>query len=907
MIDSSYLALIQNASLLLALALVFDTTSRIWKSSQTLWMKLVLGVIVGFIGIFVMNTPWIYGQGLIFDTRSILLSLSGLFFGAVPTMIAILMTALYRFSLGGAYVTGISVIFATGLLGIGWRHLRLKTKEKKPLIKIKWWQLYLFGLLVHVVMLLLMLTQPAYVSWPLLQTISVPIILIYPAVSLLLGLLMTNRLRRENVIEENRKSRERLASMIKVTQYAENEPQSFIDFAMEEAVKLTESKMGFIFYYDEDSQKFTVSSWSKTAMELCKIPAPQLVYELEKTGVWGEPVRQRKTLILNQFKAQNPLKKGFPEGHPDIENLLEVPIFSENKIVAVVGMANKATDYDEFDAAQLSLLMEMVWKTEESKKAALALRHSEENYRFLFNQSADGIFISNQAGELQDVNDSGCAMLGYNCDEIKKNFQTLFSDAKEYYINDHLKQTLQVGRSYLSEQKIKNREGELIDLEILTQLLPDGRVQKIVRNISDRKLAEENARKAQQKLMDLLQTADDSRKALLSVIEDQKEIEEALRKSEQSYRNLFENITQGFAVHKILVDEEGKPCDYVFIAANPAYEELTGLKAKEIIGKSVRECLPGVEQKWIDTYGKVALSGNPVRFEDYTAAIGKYYDVGAFSPEPGYFAVIISDITSRKNYEIQIQNFNVNLEKKVKERTEELETANRELESFSYSVSHDLRAPLRSINGFAQIVTEEYNDKLDPDLLRYFNLIRKNASMMGTLVDDLLNFSRLGRQSISRKSVNTSKVVQEVIDFLQPELLLKKIQVQMGDLPDCEADPALLRQVFMNLISNAVKFTDQAANPQIEIGYLPHYKRGQDEVSCYYIKDNGVGFDMKFYDKLFGVFQRLHRAEDYDGTGVGLAIVHRIVEKHGGRVWAEAAIDQGATFYFTLGERENGK
>jgi PAS domain S-box-containing protein len=280
--------------------------------------------------------------------------------------------------------------------------------------------------------------------------------------------------------------------------------------------------------------------------------------------------------------------------------------------------------------------------------------------------------------------------------------------------------------------------------------------------------------------------------------------EDALRKSEQSYRNLFENITQGFAVHKIILNQENTPVDYMFVSVNPAFEKMTGLNSKDIVGKCAYTILPGLEKKWLDVYAYVALSGTPVRFEDYSASLDKYYDVAAFSPEPCYFATIISDISEQKKYEMQIRNFNIELEKKVKERTAELETANHELESFSYSVSHDLRAPLRSINGFAQIITEEYMDQLDPELLRYFDLIRKNASMMGNLVDDLLNFSRLGRQSITRKPVNTSKLVREVIDLLQPELLSKKIQVQTGDLPDCEADPSLLRQVFMNLISNAV-------------------------------------------------------------------------------------------------------
>ena len=430
-------------------------------------------------------------------------------------------------------------------------------------------------------------------------------------------------------------------------------------------------------------------------------------------------------------------------------------------------------------------------------------------------------------------------------------------------------------------------------------MLPDGRVQKIVRDISERK-------KTEQELQNLLKISDDSRKALLSMIEDQKEIEEALRKSEQSYHNLFENITQGFAVHRIILDENNKPIDFQFLSANPAYEELTKLSAKEIVGKKVKTIQPEISQKWIDIYGEVALTGKPIRFEDHNIHLDKFFDVIAYCPEPGYFAVVLSDITSRKKYEMEIKNFNAELEKKVRERTAELETANHELESFSYTISHDLRAPLRSINGFSQIVLDEYAEKFSPELTRYFELIRKNATMMGNLVDDLLNFSRLGRQALEKTTVNPVQIVHEVIDSLQTEIGNRNIDISIRDMPECEADPALLRQVFVNLITNAIKFTNLREKPKIEIGYLKNQKQGSDIVSCYFVKDNGVGFDMKFYDKLFGVFQRLHRAEDYEGTGVGLAIVDRIIRKHGGKVWATAEINKGATFYFTLGESENG-
>lgn len=899
---SSILALIQNAALLLAMAVVFDTTIHYWKIKGNFVKQALLGCLLGGIGIVLMNTPWKYGEGLIFDTRSILLSLSGLFFGTIPALIAMAITAVYRLSQGGAYITGISVIIVTSLLGIGWRYLR-----KGDLINLKWWQFYLFGGVIHVVMLLLMFTQPIIVALPLLSKISLPIMIIYPAATLLLGLLMQNRIRRETAVEEIQKSRGRLKSMVDILQNLGEDDQAFNLFVLEEAVKLMESELGFIFYYSEESKQLTLSSWSKKALEICTIPVPQTVYELEKTGIWGEPVRQRKPIIINNYHTLDPLKKGYPTGHPELNKLLEIPVFIDNKIVAVVGVANKAVDYSDFDVDQLTLLMEMVWKAIERKKVIENLRISEENYRQLFNQNIDGIFITNSEGDCVDVNDSGCSMLGYSLDELKQDYKEIFRNDDRTIDIENVTKEISPGRRLIRERKLQTKSGSLIDVEITTILLSDGRIQKAVRNITERKKADQNVINAQHELQALLKTSDNSRKALLSVIEDQKEIEEALSKSEKSYRSLFENITQGFALHKIILDESGKPVDYQFVAVNPAYEKLTGLSAKKIIGKTVLEALPGVEQSWIDTFGEVAISGNAKHFEDYTGAIGKYYDVTAFCPEIGFFAVVISDITERKKYELDIQNFNLVLENRVKDRTAELENANHELESFSYSISHDLRAPLRSIHGFSQIILEDYSKNLDPEVNHYFDLIRKNATMMGNLVDDLLSFSRLGRQSLNHVNVDSASIVKEVIESLQSEIRDRNINITMVELPEVKADPSLLRQIFVNLISNSIKFSRDKIQPEIEVGFETQIIEDGLIHAYFYVKDNGVGFDMKFYDKLFGVFQRLHRAEDYEGTGVGLAIVDRIVKKHGGNIWAESAIGEGTTFYFTLGESENGK
>lgn len=229
------------------------------------------------------------------------------------------------------------------------------------------------------------------------------------------------------------------------------------------------------------------------------------------------------------------------------------------------------------------------------------------------------------------------------------------------------------------------------------------------------------------------------------------------------------------------------------------------------------------------------------------------------------------------------------------QRSVDLTAANKELEAFSYSVSHDLRAPLRAINGFSGLLLKEYAPQLPPEAQRYLGLVRSNAQQMGQLVDDLLAFSRLGRQPLNKHTVAPADLVQAVLTTLRSDLNGRRVEITVEDLPPCQADPALLTQVFANLLANAYKFTAPREVACITVGGCTH-----EQEQRYFVRDNGVGFDMRYAHKLFGVFQRLHRAEEYAGTGVGLATVQRIIHRHGGRIWAEAALDQGATFWFTL-------
>ncbi|KPQ41552.1 MAG: sensory transduction histidine kinase [Candidatus Methanoperedens nitroreducens] len=236
-------------------------------------------------------------------------------------------------------------------------------------------------------------------------------------------------------------------------------------------------------------------------------------------------------------------------------------------------------------------------------------------------------------------------------------------------------------------------------------------------------------------------------------------------------------------------------------------------------------------------------------------------------------------------------------EKELLKRTTELESANKELEAFSYSVSHDLRAPLRAIDGFSRVMLEEYNDKLDDEGKRYLNIVRDNTQKMGQLIEDLLALSRLGRKEMQVSRIDMTKLAKTVFDEIKEANPGRNIQLEIKTLPPAYGDQAMIHQVLVNLLSNAIKFTRFKEKAVIEIGSIVR----MNEI-VYYVKDNGVGFDMQYLNKLFGVFQRLHSTEDFEGTGVGLAIVQRIIHRHGGKVWAEGKVNEGSTFYFNLSE-----
>jgi len=270
-------------------------------------------------------------------------------------------------------------------------------------------------------------------------------------------------------------------------------------------------------------------------------------------------------------------------------------------------------------------------------------------------------------------------------------------------------------------------------------------------------------------------------------------------------------------------------------------------------------------------------------------------EVAPLMKEHGKGAVVMHiNITERKIAELALQDMNESLESKVKERTAQLEEVNQELEAFSYSASHDLRAPLRAVNGFSKILEEDYGKVLDDEGNRLLKIIQRSAQQMNTQIDDLLAFSKLGRQALRQTTLNMTELMHITFGEIS-QMINHNAVVKINDLHPVQADPVLMKHVLMNLLSNAIKYSSQAAQPRIEVSS----DTNQGEV-VYSVKDNGVGFDMKYVDKIFGVFQRLHTNDQFEGTGVGLAIVQRIIHRHKGKVWAEGKVGKGATFYFSL-------
>jgi len=528
-----------------------------------------------------------------------------------------------------------------------------------------------------------------------------------------------------------------------------------------------------------------------------------------------------------------------------------------------------------------------------------ALNFSEEKYRAIIEQATVAMFLADLNGNIIDTNQQACLSLGYSRTEILRLNITQIDATNNSVekVKEMFKQMIP-GEAIIFESEHLRKDGSRFPVEVNTSMVQISQSPFIigfVRDITERKQAE------------------------LKII-----------RIGQHYKALIEKAPDGIT----LIDADGN-----FKYVSPAAHKMFGYStAEEIKGNPTQYTHPNDLPGVLTALQNLILNPELVITMQYRFATksGEWKWIeSTFSnlfSDPGVEAIVINfrDITDRKIADDEIIKLNNELEKKVNDRTAELESrtkelienqaallnmvedlniksdelhqstaqleiANKELEAFSYSVSHDLRAPLRAISGFVSILREDYEDKLDEEGKRICSIINSNATKMGQLIDDLLSFSRLIRSELHNTSIDMEKMVKTVLSEFESTYDLSQKNILIHELPKTKGDPNLIKQVWINLIANAFKYSSRNVNATITIGSFT-----QNNELVYYIKDNGVGFNMDYAHKLFGVFHRLHAGNEFEGTGVGLAIVQRIITRHHGKVWAEGEVGKGAAFYFTL-------
>lgn len=368
----------------------------------------------------------------------------------------------------------------------------------------------------------------------------------------------------------------------------------------------------------------------------------------------------------------------------------------------------------------------------------------------------------------------------------------------------------------------------------------------------------------------------------------QKQIKTELYKSKLKYQDLFEKMLDGFAIHEVIRDKNGKVVDFKYLVVNEAFLKLTGFK-KNIIGKKITDIYPNIKKNWIKIYGKVVDTGNPIRHED--KGLGKDWSVVAYKIEDEQFACIVRDITEK-----------IKSEKKLKELADSLQEAYNDLEDFIYIASHDLKEPLRKIKIFSEFIFNDKSCELQCSSKKYTKYLNESSSRMINLINDLLDFSKASRSTVLKEYISIESCIENAIEILEENIKNKKAKIII-DLKEkninkkIRGDKTLITHVFQNLISNALKFNNKQ-KPIIEISFE---KIKKDII--FFVKDNGIGIEKEYSEKIFEPLKRLHSQDQYPGSGIGLSICKKIIEKHNGKIWVESEIDNGCCFKFTIGNR----
>ena len=784
--------------------------------------------------------------------------------------------------------------------------------------------------------------------------------------------------------------------------------ENLLDFAMNTGIKITNSGIGYIYFYDEDTETFTNYAWSREVMDQCKVADPKTVYDLKQCGLWGEVVRQRKPVITNDYAA-NIYKKGLPEGHVSIKRHLSIPVFSNDRIVAAIGVGNKPENYDEYDVQNLTYIMDEVWKIIKRKEIEAQIRDNEEEFKNIFKQAAVGICYTTLDGKFIKLNKKFCEIIGYNekeLDEMNFNdiiyFNDIFTDFEK--INDMIDDKISINTI---EKRLIKKDKALVWVNLTVSLsaifaTKERYIITIVEDISQRKLAEETIKQYQDHLEEMI-----SERTI------------QLKESESNFRNLFEtspvaisiyqtdgriiNVNEKFTYlfgyeiedipdmktwyEKTFPDEElrnifrnkwGANLKKAHNSGNMEFEPLeervlckdgtyryiqfhqTFMGEKNIVSftdltarKEFEDALKISENKYrvlteeisdgifsSDENGRVTYANKSMAYmlgyEFPEEIIGKnylefissqhYYDIiekfnmiiakdtvpdlyeisakkkdGSlayleFKPvivkEGGTlkgFRGTMRDISERKKTELELQKTLV-----------ELQRSNSELEQFAYIASHDLQEPLRVISSYLQLLEKKTEGKLEEGTKDFMSRVINASSRMQNMINDLLDYSRITFKKKPFRLSNINEIVKNSLENLKFTINNSKASVTISELPELYVDESQILRIFQNLISNAIKFCKENQFPEISIS-----SEKKDGMWVFAIRDNGIGIENEFYERIFQIFQRLHTRDKYPGNGIGLASCKKIIERHGGQIWLESNLGKGTVFYFSIPDGVN--
>jgi len=504
------------------------------------------------------------------------------------------------------------------------------------------------------------------------------------------------------------------------------------------------------------------------------------------------------------------------------------------------------------------------------RKAEQALRESEQRWQFALEGSGDGVWDRDFASDKVSFSPHFYEMLGYAEGEFQDGWEDVINRLhpgdKDRVLAELQRHLRGEKESFAAEYRMRTKDGSyrwILGRGKVMQRDGNGAPVRFVgtqNDISHRKWAEQTT------------------------------LESVVR-----YRTLFDSMNEGAALHDLVFDENDQPVDYVLRDINKAFTRILGITREQAIGFTGSQVYGTGYPPFLEEFSQVALNGTPENMEIYFAPMEKHFAISLYSPGPNQFVTVFTDITERRKREEENRLFTTTLEQRVIERTAQLEAANRELEAFSYSVSHDLRAPLRSIDGFSLALLEDYAEKLPPESLDFLHRIRSASQRMGELIDALLKLSRVTRQEIHRVTIDMGDMARAIAQEIQSADPDRQVDWNIKGGLVVSADPNLLRVVLTNLLQNAWKFTSRHEIAKIELGC-----QQKETGPVYFVRDDGAGFDMTYASKLFSAFQRLHSANEFAGTGIGLATVQRIIHRHGGQVWADSAPEQGTTIFFTF-------